>query len=266
MRSSLKTLAALQGGFGILLTELAQPAAERVSPIAPPRTMPELMNTLHASLGYDLSIRYVRAREASGDRTSALALGTMGQEAAQQMGNTLGNAVKEPADTWNSMGRTLSASAEYLGNYRLSEAQQAGVPEERRDCNDHANRACELLHARGIPMYLVSIWPQHPQERLQHPWHQLASCRIRQQAFLLIEQSNQVTLWEGPLECAVQLYDHDVPMSIIPGYGIARYVPPKYDTAASKFLLQGSYTVASPDAMESLDIPELRETRTMPIT
>lgn len=265
MRSGLQTLTALQSGFGILLTELTQPATECVPPSTPPRTMPELLQTLHASLGYDLSIRYGRAGNADGDPTSTLAIGTMSQEAAQRLGNTFGNMIEEPADTLDGVSRTLSASAEYLGNYRLSQAQQACVPDEHRDCNDHANRACELLHARGIPMYLISIWPQQPQERLRHPWHQLASCRIGAQTFLLIEQGNQVTVWEGHLEHAIQLYDQTVPMSIIPGYGISRYVPPKYDTAASKFLLQGSYAIASADSMVSLNIPPLRHGRVSPV-
>ncbi|HLD32239.1 MAG TPA: hypothetical protein VJB10_01465 [Candidatus Peribacteraceae bacterium] len=144
---------------------------------------------------------------------------------------------------------------DWASNYQISYERAAQMQGDKFDCNDPARHACEKLSQPGIPTYFLSTWPTQPRDRLFHDWHQMAVCKLHDRYFFIIDQAKDGIFWHGNLPEFVKQHSmgRSVPMSIIPGVGIARFVEPRYDVAPAKFLLQFAH-MRSEGEMASLGI------------
>jgi len=229
---------ATQGAIFATLNELVKKKKDVQNSTAP-RTFGGVIHALRETVGYDMKLRIRNAdnNQDTDSMNSDFDATSLAWDALQNAGS---------AD--------VKSATDYLSNYRLSVAQQANVDPATIDCNDRANRACELLSKRGMPMYLVSIWPQDKDVRFQEDWHQMAACKLNDSCYLIIDNGKLVTIWQGPLCAFVSQYNDVVAMETIPHVGISRYCEPKYDNSFSKLLLQGNCAVASEEEMDSLNI------------
>lgn len=183
---------------------------------------------------------------------------SMVKNALQKLQNQGTNLRDDPERTVGQIQGAMSASVEYVSTYRLSAESASATDAQTIDCNDHANVTCERLTKRGIPMYLLSIWPLDPNDRFTYDWHQMAACRIGEREYLIFDNSHTLTHWKGTLSQFAREYHtirgSSVPMSVIPHAGISQYVPPKFDCSASKFLLQIRHMTNNEDTMETLNV------------
>jgi len=239
MRRSVAVIVAAQGAVHATIVELAQPKEDAPS-TPPPRTFGGVLRVLQETVGYDVQFRIVDAennQQHEHYNSSDVNAATMAWGALQHAGSV---------DVWK--------AADYITHYRLSTEQQAVTDPEVFDCNDSANRVCELLSKRGMPMYLISIWPQDNDLRFEKPWHQMAACKLNETCYLIIDNGQSVTIWRGPLRAYIAQYDKHISMETVWHVGISRYQEPKYDNAVSKLLLQSYCAVESEEQMESLNI------------
>ncbi len=144
---------------------------------------------------------------------------------------------------------------EWASRYQVSYNEAAQAQGEGFDCNDKARHACETLSHQGIPMYLLSIWPKLPKDRMKHDWHQMAACKLDDQYFFIVDHARHGTFWHGNLEEFMTEYNTNqtVPMSIIPHFGIAEYVEPRFDVVPAKFLMQFAHA-QDEEEMKSLGV------------
>ena len=144
---------------------------------------------------------------------------------------------------------------DWASNYQISYERAAEMQGDKFDCNDPARHACEKLSQPGIPMHFLSTWPTQPRDRLFHDWHQMAICKLDDRYFFVLDQAKDGVFWHGNLPEFVREHSagQPVPMSIIPGVGIAKFVEPRYDVAPAKFLLQFAH-MKSEEEMASLGI------------
>ncbi|MFH1444467.1 MAG: hypothetical protein ABIG34_03695 [Candidatus Peregrinibacteria bacterium] len=160
----------------------------------------------------------------------------------------------EPSEAAVDISHDVEASARYLRDYRMNDDQVRSSEPSALDCNDHANVTCERLQEQGMPMYLLSIWPEDPARRFDKGWHQMAVCKVREDCYFIFDDQ-KATLWHGSLAAFARQYGSDMHTRIIPYVGISTYAEPKYDNFASKFLIQGRHGIPSEADMQSLDLP-----------
>jgi hypothetical protein len=145
--------------------------------------------------------------------------------------------------------REVDDWAEWADSFHLSKEQTING-HEPIDCNDPVYQIPEKLSTRGIPMYIVSIWPKDPELRGIKDWHQIAACKGDDKYFLIYSKGSPLTIWNGSLAQYVNECDRfDIPREIIPVFGISKFVEPKYDTAPAKWWQQISNAVPE-DEME----------------
>jgi len=146
----------------------------------------------------------------------------------------------------------VKQSISWLINYQLSVSEQRRLKGKSiLDCNDRARAVCEKLSVHGIPMYMISVWPEEPYDRLQFDFHQFAACKLGHDYYLVINNGLAV-FWRGSLaEYAAEYCD--APMRLIPVAGISEFKQPLCDIPPAKFLLQ-IRNACPEDNMGSLNI------------
>jgi hypothetical protein len=158
------------------------------------------------------------------------------------------NLCNTPYETLQKECKMIEGAADWAIKYRLSIEQVMQTNPDELDCND--NTACEILSPHGLPMHLISIWPQKAGHRLDHDWHQFAACKLRDNFFLVIDGKSAV-LWNGSLKEYVAQHTFGVPMEIIPGLGISEDARMYFDNPLSKGLGQLHHLVPSEEKMTS---------------
>lgn len=183
---------------------------------------------------------------------------TMGKTALSKAWSWGGRLWSKPSETASKIAENVCASVRYLREYRMSEEQAGRSDPDALKCNTLANITCERLDRLGLPMYLVSLWPEDPAMRFDEGWHEMAACKIRQQCFLVYEKSSTI-LWHGSLASYALRHGPKVRMRIIPHVGISKFEKPKHDHFLPKFLVQAEKSVHGEDAMKSLDLFSQKE-------
>jgi hypothetical protein len=85
--------------------------------------------------------------------------------------------------------------------------------------------------------------------------HQMATCKLADGTYVIIDNARQITIWHGSLEEFVNQYRmgaEEVPVSLMPR-GIAPYLKPKWNNPAGRFLVH-SYNAIDEDEMESVPL------------
>lgn len=182
----------------------------------------------------------------------------MAGTAASKLWKTCKNLCASPSDTAGEISDDVSASVRYVRDYRMSENQVKEADPTVLDCNDFANVTCERLERLGLPMYLLSIWPEDPTLRFDHGWHEMAACKLSEDLYLIFDDQRQ-TLWHGSLASYARQYGPKVTMRIIPRVGISKFVEPKYNNGVSNLLVQAKHGIADEHEMQSIDVLERRQ-------
>lgn len=239
MDASVKKLIGVSGGAFFAMNELLQSKHSTRTNNEKPLDPYTLQNILSSELGnIPFSEKYAK-RDAhpnglSGD-TFEMASAAIERLAQEDISDVIANAF-----TW-------------VNNYQLSEEAAAHLDKSVLDCNDSSRMTCDQLSKHGFPMYLLSICPSNMRNFFKYDWHQMATCRMGREYYLIINNGTRATLWHGTLGEFVAQRDSEVPMCIFPLVGISRYREPKYDIAPSKFLLQLAHA-QSEEEMEILSI------------
>lgn len=223
------------------------------------RTVDDLLYQIRSALG-DIRIEERRAipEDEEIPPDPGIAPGTMAGTGLRKLWSTCKKLCSTPSETGGEIADNTQSAGRYILDYRMSEEQAAQANPDGLDCNDHANITCERLSRLGLPVYLLSIWPEDPATRFDAGWHQMAACKVRSKCYLIFDTDN-VTLWHGSLEGYVRQYGPNVRMRIIPRVGISAYAEPKYDNFAAKFLVQTVQAIGNEEGMQSLDLPPPRE-------
>lgn len=249
--------------LGIALGGFAELGADRDPHPAPVRTermqsVDDLLYHCRSALG-DLRIdeRMSPMEERDLPSDPGIAPGAMIRTAASKLWEKCKALCDRPSQTAGELKDDVCASARYVRDYRMSEDTVNAVDPSRIDCNDHAEVTCERLTRRGLPMYLLSIWPEDPGNRFDHAWHQMAVCKVADKTFLIFDNGT-ATLWHGSLAVFARQYGAAVTMRLVPRVGISAFTEPKYDNGVSKLLVQAKHGVTE-EEMQSLDLHEQRQ-------
>lgn len=237
-------------------SQTKSPHPEHSSPIVHARSLEDILYTVRSAIG-DIVMEERRAPPDDPDLSPdpGIAAFTMAKAALSKVWSTCGRLWEEPSETAREISDNVCSSARYLRDYRLSEEQASRSDPKTLDCNDHANITCERLDRLGLPIYLLSIWPEDPTLRFDSDkgWHEMSVCKLRHECFLIFDE-NRTTLWHGSLASFALRYGPNVRMRIIPHVGISRYAEPKYDHCVAKLLVQAVKGVENENEMESLGL------------
>ncbi len=258
--SLLKRLAAIGVLFGAI-GEMSQtvPTHSERPPAVRAQSIEDLLSSIRSAIGNTIVEEHSAPPEdidlPPDPGIAPLAMGKAALSKTWSWGKRLWS---KPSKTVEETQERLRASVTYLNGYRMGADQVVHSDPAKIDCNDHANITCEQLDRIGLPMYLVSLWPEDPEKRFDEGWHQIAACKIREQCFLLFDQSHTI-LWHGSLDSYALRHGPNVRMRVIPHVGISDFAEPKHDHFLPKFLVQAERGVNGEDAMKSLDLFSRRE-------
>ena len=264
-RSSIVRLSVLKriAAAGIALGGLAELAADNdphpaPAPTVKMQTIDDVLYHCRSALG-DVRIDERMAPPEEGDLPPDPGLAPFGmiRAASGKLWGKCKALCARPADTATEIKDDVCDSVRYVRDYRMSEEDMNAVDPSRIDCNDRAEVTCERLSRIGLPMYLLSIWPEDPRCRFDHAWHQMAACKLADDTFLIFDDQH-VTLWHGSLDVFARQYASTVTMRLVPRVGISAFAEPKYDNGVSKLLVQAKHSVSEGD-MQSLDLHERRQ-------
>ncbi|OIO55160.1 hypothetical protein AUJ46_01780 [Candidatus Peregrinibacteria bacterium CG1_02_54_53] len=247
--------------IGVICGATNEMAQTKIPYEAPPavtqnlRTMDDILYTVRAELG-DISIeeQVMSPNDVALPPDPGIAPFAMTKAGIAKLWSMCEKLWSEPGEAAIDISHDVEASARYLQDYRLSKDEASQIDPERLDCNDHANVTCERLQQQGMPMYLLSIWPEDPSKRFDKGWHQMAVCKVREDCYFIFDDQ-KMTLWHGSLAAFARQYGSDICTRIIPYVGISTYVEPKYDNFVSKFLVQGLHGTEDERNMRSLNLP-----------
>ncbi|MFH1670268.1 MAG: hypothetical protein ABIA92_01640 [Patescibacteria group bacterium] len=239
MDASARKIALVSGGIILSAIELLQPKNPQKSLKEESLDPYELQQILRTELGnISFSEQYAK-RESNPDETSTDPF-------------VVASAAIDRLEQEN-LGEMIANSFRWANSYQLSEEAASHLDQSALDCNDTARRTCDRLSKHSIPMYLLSICPQNARQLFEYEWHQMATCKMGREYYLVIDNESRATLWHGTLHEFVAQRDSDVSMRILPMVGISRYIEPKHDIAPSKFLMQLVHAEGEND-MEWLNI------------
>jgi len=255
VRSIVIAVAIAVGG----IVELSQPKTKEYQQITPIFTEDEFIYLVQRELGYMTICHSCLDTDASFNKSDEENLHPfiMTRAAISKLWIESHRLFEEPSEAIEDVTDTTRESVEYVVNYQQSEEELGRQNIKDPDCNDNAYSACQKLDRYGIPMYLISIWTRKPKERFDtdKPWHQMAACRIGRNRFFIIDNSRAATIWEGSLRSFVARYNTNVPVSIIPAFGITKFTEPKYNTGPTK-LMTHAFRTAEENEMEIVQITD----------
>lgn len=265
------TAAAVYGAYELSQNKGDGRPAERIS-----YTKNEIVQLVKESINGDIS--FIEKYES--DYPHSLTQSNLTEESVEMMNEatgqiyeTGGNLIHNPYNTSISILSSLSDATEFSLRYQSPKVETSqgnmsvsNTPDSNTDCNDYAYRICQILAKKDIPAYLLSVWPKESRERFRSDWHQMATFKIDDDEYIIIDNAKVITIWHGSLQEFVHHYKlcGEVPAGYVIHGGIAPYLKPKWNNPASRIAIQ-AWNATSEDKMEnvlinpnSIDIAGLR--------